>query len=67
MDQLGGLNPRDLQKHLQGVNWPADKEQAASQAESNGAPQGVLDKIKNLGGGQFDGPQDVIAKLQGGG
>jgi len=67
MDQFGGLNPRDLQKHLQGVNWPADKEQVASQAESNGAPQGVLDKIKNLGGGQFDGPQDVIAKLQGGG
>jgi len=67
MDQFGGLNPRDLQKHLQGVNWPADKEQAASQAESNGGPQGVLDKIKNLGGGQFDGPQDVIAKLQGGG
>ena len=65
MDQLGGFNPQDLQKYLQGVNWPADKEQVASQAESNAAPQGVLDKIKNLGGGQFDGPQDVIAKLQG--
>jgi hypothetical protein len=54
-----------VQKYLQGVNWPADKEQVASQAESNGAPQGVLDKIKNPGGGQFDGPQDVIGKLQG--
>jgi hypothetical protein len=65
MDQLGGFNPQDLQKYLQGVNWPADKEQVASQAESNGAPQGLLDKIKNLGGGgQFDGPQDVIGNLQ---
>lgn len=43
MDQLGGFNPQDLQKYLQGVNWPADKEQVAGQAESNGAPQGVLD------------------------
>ena len=39
--------------------------EASSQAESNGAPQGMLDKIKNLGGRQFDGPQDVIGKLQG--
>lgn len=65
MDQLGGFNPQDLQKYLQGVNWPADKDEVAGQAESNGAPQGVLDKIKNLGGGKFDGPQDVIGKLQG--
>ena len=54
-----------MQKYLQGVNWPEDNEQFASQAESNGAPQGVLDGIKNPGGGQFDGPQDVIGKLQG--
>ncbi len=65
MDQLGGFNPQDLQKYLQGVNWPADKEQVAAQAESNGAPQGLLEQIKNLGGGQFDGPQDVIGSLQG--
>ena len=38
MDQLGGFNLQDLQKYLQGVNWPADKEQVAAQAESNGAP-----------------------------
>ena len=64
MDQLGGFNPQDLQKYLQGVNWPADKEQVAAQAESNGAPQGLLEQIQNLGGGQFDGPQDVIGSLQ---
>ena len=57
MDQLGGLNPQDLQKYLQGVNWPADKEQVASQAESNGAPQGVLDKIKNLGAASSTAPR----------
>lgn len=65
MDQLGGFNPQDLQKYLQGVNWPADKEQVANTAEGNGAPQGLLEQIRNLGGGQFNGPQDVIGKLQG--
>ena len=65
MDQLGGFNPQDLQKYLQGVNWPADKEQVANTAESNGAPQGLREQIRNLGGGQFDGPQDVVGKLQG--
>ncbi len=54
-----------MQQYLQGVNWPADKEQVAGQAESNGAPQGLLEQIRNLGGGKFNGPQDVIGKLQG--
>lgn len=38
-----------------------------NKAEGNGAPQGMLDQLKNLGSGQFNGPQDVIGKLQGGG
>ncbi|CAA9494547.1 MAG: hypothetical protein AVDCRST_MAG25-3584 [uncultured Rubrobacteraceae bacterium] len=66
MDMLGGFNPQDIQKYLQGVNWPADKDQVAQTAEGNGAPQGMIEKIKGLGGGQFSGPQEVIAGLQGG-
>jgi len=62
--ELGSLNPQVMQQYLQVVNWSADKEQVAAQAESNGAPQGLLEQIKNLGGGQFDGPQDVIGSLQ---
>lgn len=48
---LGGLNPQDLQQLLLGVNRPADKEQVTSTAEGNGAPQGLLEQIRNLGGG----------------
>ena len=62
---IGGFNPQDAQQYLQGINWPADKQEVVDKAESNGAPQGRLDQIKNLGGGQFSSPQDVIAKLQG--
>lgn len=64
---IGGFNPQDAQQYLQGVNWPADKQQVVNKAEGNGAPQPMLEQLKNLGGGQFSGPQDVIGKLQGGG
>ena len=64
---IGGFNPQDAQQYLQGVNWPADKQEVVDKAEGNGAPQPMLEKLKSLGGGQFSGPQDVIGKLQGGG
>ena len=63
---LGSLNPQDMQQYLQGVNWPADKEQVAQAAESNGAPRGMLDQLRNLGDGQFSGSQELISGLQGG-
>ena len=63
---LGNFNPEDIKQHLEGVNWPADKEQVASQAESNGAPGPVVDQLRErLPEGEFSGPQDVVSKLQG--
>lgn len=60
---LGGLNP---QQYLQGVNWPASKEEVVNKAESNGAPQEMIDQLKNHGSDQFSGPEDVVGKLKGG-
>ena len=54
-----------MQQCLQGAEWPADKEQVAQTAKSNGAPQGMLDQLRNLGNGQFSGSQDAIGGLQG--
>ena len=56
-----------MQQYPEGVDWPADKEQVEQTAESDGAPQGMLDQLSNLGGSQFSGPQDVISGLRGGG
>lgn len=52
-------------KYLDGVNWPADKDEVADKAKSNGAPEGMIERIKGLGGGKFSGPQEVVSKLQG--
>lgn len=63
---LGGLNPQDAQKYLEGINWPADKQEVVNKAEENGAPQGMMEQLKNLGGGQFSSIEDVTSRLQGG-
>ena len=35
---LGDLNLSELQQYVGGINFPADKQEVASGAESNGAP-----------------------------
>lgn len=37
----------DMQQYLQGIDFPAGKEEVASNAESNGAPQSFVDQIRN--------------------
>ena len=54
---LGGFNPQDAQQYLQGVNWPADKQEVVDKAEGNGAPQPMMEQLRNLGGGQLSGPR----------
>ena len=51
---LGNLDVGQLQQYLQGVNFPAQKEEVASNAESNGAPQNILDGIRNAAQNQFN-------------
>jgi ABC-type taurine transport system substrate-binding protein len=38
MDKLGGINPEDVTQYVDGLDWPAKKEQAA--------PQKTIDTLK---------------------
>ena len=60
MDQVG-----DVQQYLGGISYPASKEEVASGAESNGAPQPLVDQIRNSSVEEFSGPQDVVQAVQG--
>ncbi len=60
---LGSMG--DPQQYLKGIDFPAKKEEVASGAEGNGAPQGFVDKIKNSATEKFNGPQDVVQAVQG--
>ncbi len=60
---LGSLG--DMQQYLQGINFPANKEEVASGAGSNGAPQGFVDQIRNAATERFNSPEEVLQAIQG--
>ena len=51
-------------QYLEGVDYPASKEDLASAAESNGAPDELVERIRTLGRPDFSGPEEVVAELE---
>ncbi len=64
-DMAAGFDPADVQKHLKGINFPASKDEVASQVQSNGGSSNIVEKIKNAATDTFNSPQDVIGALTG--
>lgn len=58
------FNPEDARKYLEDADYPASKENLISTAESNGAPNDLIDRIGTLGRAEYSGPDDVVAELQ---
>jgi hypothetical protein len=65
LPNLGNLDFGQLQQYLQGVNFPAQKEEVVSNAESNGAPQNVVDGIRNAAQDQFNSQDEVLQAVKG--
>jgi hypothetical protein len=61
----GNLRLPELLQYLQGMNFPAQKEEVASNAESNGAPQDVVGQIRNAATERFNSPEEVLQAVQG--
>lgn len=59
----GGLG--NIQQYLEGINFPASRDEVASGAESNGAPQNFVDQIRNATQERFNGPQEVLRSVGG--
>jgi hypothetical protein len=57
------VNPIEVQKHLSGVDYPASKADIVGTAESNDAPQEVIEALQQMEGEQFDGPDEVMGAL----
>jgi len=60
---IGGFGAGDVKKYLEGINFPASKEEVASGAESNGAPGGLVEQIKNAAKDKFQNQGEVISQL----
>ena len=65
LPNLGNLDIGQLQQYVQGVNFPAQKEEVASNAESNGAPHNVVDGIRNAAQNQFNSQDEVLQAVKG--
>ena len=55
-----------LMQYLKGTDFPAEKEEVASNAESNGAPQDLVSQIRNADTERFDSPEEVMQAVQSG-
>jgi Protein of unknown function (DUF2795) len=55
----------EVQKALKGVDYPASSDQLASHAERNGADKELVDALRNMKKGAFDGPNAVMKGLKG--
>jgi hypothetical protein len=62
---LSDLNLSELQQYLGRTNFPADKQEVASNAESNDAPQAVVARMRNTSIERFNSPEEVLEAVRG--
>jgi hypothetical protein len=62
ISQAGGGG--DIMQQLQGINFPASKDEVVSQLQQNGAEGGMVDQVRNAATERFNGPEDVMAAVQ---
>jgi len=58
------FNPDDAQQYLEGADYPASKEEVASTAESNGAPEELVERIRALSTPEFSSADEVVTELR---
>ena len=58
------INPGEATQYLEGVDYPASKEDLASAAKDNGAPEELVERLSTLGRPTFSGPDEVVAELE---
>ena len=58
------FDPDDARQYLEAVEYPASKEDLASAAEGNGAPEELVERLRTLGRPRFSGPEEVVAELE---
>ncbi|WP_024800577.1 DUF2795 domain-containing protein [Nocardia sp. BMG51109] len=57
------VNPIQVQKYLQGVNYPAGRDDLVRAARANGADDAVLDELKKIPDRTYNGPNAVSHEL----
>jgi hypothetical protein len=65
LGDLSNLNLDQLQQFLPDLDFPAGKDEVVNQAQSNGAPQEVINAVKNSGTETFNSADEVLQAVRG--
>ena len=57
-------NPDDARQYLEGVEYPASKEDVTSAAESNGAPTELVERLQALSTPEFSSAEEVVSEMR---
>lgn len=57
------IDPIDVQTHLRGLTYPADKNDLVAAAQGNGAPEDVVNALQDMRDATYDGPDEVVKEL----
>ncbi len=55
----------EFQRYILGIEFPASKEEVASAAQSKGAPQNIVEKLRNANREKFDDPLQALQAMGG--
>jgi hypothetical protein len=58
------FNPDDAPQYLEGVEYPASKEDLISAAENNDAPEDLVGMLGSLSRPEYSGPEQVAEDLR---
>ena len=58
------FNPDDAQQYIEGVEYPASKEEVISASESNGAPESLVGRLGSLPRPEFSSAEEVMDELR---
>jgi hypothetical protein len=65
LGDLSNLDLGQLQQYLPNPDFPAGKDEVVNQVQNNGAPQEVVDAVKNSSTETFNSADDVLQAVRG--
>jgi hypothetical protein len=65
LGDLSNLDLGQLQEYLPNLDFPAGKDEVVNQVQNNGAPQEVIDNVKNSGTETFNSADEVLQAVRG--
>lgn len=66
MDFLRKLLPGNLERYLEGLDFPITKQELVGRLEQNGAPGVIVEQFrKRVPEGEYSSPQELLKSLRG--